>query len=166
MIDKAYLQKLARYNRWQNENLYGAAETLSDEERKRERGAFFGSIHGTFNHLVWADRIWLSRFAGTPKPSVGIKGSAALYPDWAELKRERAKLDETIVGWADGLATSPVQGDLVWFSGATQREISMPKWITLAHFFNHQTHHRGQIHCMLTQAGAKPEDTDLVFMPS
>ena len=109
--------------------------------------------------------MWFSRFAGTPKPSVGIKDSPALYADWSELKRERAKLDETIVGWADGLAPDWPQGDLVWFSGATQRELSMPKWITLVHFFNHQTHHRGQLHCMLTQAGAKPEDTDLVFMP-
>lgn len=165
MIDKANLQKFARYNRWQNENLYGAADTLSDEDRKRERGAFFGSIHGTFNHLVWADRMWFSRFAGTPKPSVGIKDSAALYPDWDELKRERIRLDEALIGWADGLAPDWTEGDLVWFSGATQREHSMPKWVTLVHFFNHQTHHRGQVHCMLTQAGAKPGDTDLVFMP-
>jgi len=79
MIDKAHLQKLARYNRWQNENLYSAAEALSDEERKRERGAFFGSIHGTFNHLVWADRQWLARFTGGPRGSIGIKESARLY---------------------------------------------------------------------------------------
>ena len=73
MIDPAYVQRMARYNRWQNANLYGVADTLSDEERRRERGAFFGSIHKTLSHLLWGDRIWMSRF--TPeveKPQVGI----------------------------------------------------------------------------------------------
>ena len=64
MIDPAYVQRMARYNRWQNENLYGVADRLSDEERRRERGAFFGSIHQTLSHLMWGDRIWMSRFAG------------------------------------------------------------------------------------------------------
>ena len=62
MIDPAYVQRMARYNRWQNANLYGVADTLSDEERRRERGAFFGSIHKTLSHLLWADQIWMSRF--------------------------------------------------------------------------------------------------------
>jgi uncharacterized damage-inducible protein DinB len=68
MIDAAYVQRMARYNRWQNENLYGAADALSDAERQRTRGAFFGSIHATLNHLLWGDRIWMSRLAGTPRP--------------------------------------------------------------------------------------------------
>src|SRR5579885_3238830 len=142
MIDKDYMRKMTRYNRWQNENLYGAADGLSDAERKRDRGAFFGSIHGTLNHLLWGDRAWMSRFAGTPKVTVGIKDSTGLYPDWEELDRE-----------------------LTWFSGAMQRELTMPKWVLVTHFFNHQTHHRGQVHAMLTAAGAKPGDTDLCFMP-
>lgn len=165
MIDKAHLQKLARYNRWQNENLYGAAEGLSDEERKRERGAFFGSIHGTFNHLVWADRQWFARFTGGPRLPAGIKESVDLYPDWEELKRERVKLDRTIADWTDALDPSWLEGELRYFSGSVQRELSLPKQLVVTHFFNHQTHHRGQIHCMLTQAGAKPGVTDLVFMP-
>jgi uncharacterized damage-inducible protein DinB len=165
MIDKAHLQQLARYNRWQNENLYGAAESLSDEERKRERGAFFGSIHGTFNHLVWADRQWFARFTGGPRSSIGIQESVGLYPDWDELKRERIKLDRTIADWADALNPSWLEGELRYFSGSVQRELSLPKQLVVTHFFNHQTHHRGQIHCMLTQAGAKPGVTDLVFMP-
>src|SRR4029450_9880640 len=68
MIDAAYVQRMARYNRWQNESLYGAAGTLSDAERRRARGAFFGSIHATLNHVLWGDRIWMSRLAGTAKP--------------------------------------------------------------------------------------------------
>jgi len=165
VIDKAYLEQLARYNRWQNESLYGAADGLSDAERKRDRGAFFGSIHGTLNHLMWGDGMWLSRFTARPKPAAGIKGSTELYPEWDVLKLERAKLDRFIVEWVGGLDPRWLEGDLTWFSGAAQRELSRPKWVTIVHFFNHQTHHRGQVHGMLTAAGAKPAETDLIFMP-
>ena len=89
MIDAAYVQKLARYNRWQNANLYGTAERIGDDERRRERGAFFGSIHGTLSHLLWADGTWMNRFSDVPKPSVGIAGSKELYSDWDNLKRGR-----------------------------------------------------------------------------
>ena len=93
MIDPGYLRCMARYNRWQNENLYGVADGLSDAERRRERGAFFGSIHATLNHLLWADRIWMSRFAGTPRPAGGIPESVSTYGEWNDLKRERAAFD-------------------------------------------------------------------------
>ena len=166
MIDSGYVQRLARYNRWQNENLYGVADTLSDAERRRERGAFFGSIHGTLSHLLWADRIWMSRFAGTPRPAGGIPESVSLYGDWGELKRERAAFDGVIVDWAERLDDDAVAGDLTWFSNAVKAEVSRPKWLLLTHMFNHQTHHRGQVHCMLTQAGGKPGDTDLFIMPT
>jgi uncharacterized damage-inducible protein DinB len=166
MIDSSYVQRLARYNRWQNENLYGVADALSDAERRRERGAFFGSIHGTLSHLLWADRIWMSRFAGTPRPAGGIPESVSLYDDWGELKRERAAFDGVIVDWADKLDDDAVAGDLTWFSNAVKAEVSRPKWLLLTHMFNHQTHHRGQVHCMLTQAGGKPGDTDLFIMPT
>ena len=75
MIDRQFVERMARYNRWQNRNLYDSADRLSDEERARERGAFFGSIHGTLDHLLWGDRIWMHRFAGTQKPAGGIKES-------------------------------------------------------------------------------------------
>jgi uncharacterized damage-inducible protein DinB len=166
MIDSGYVQRLARYNRWQNENLYGVADTLSDAERRRERGAFFGSIHGTLSHLLWADRIWMSRFAGTPRPPGGIPESVSLYGDWDELKRERAAFDGVIVDWAERLDDDAVAGDLTWFSNAVKAEVSRPRWLLLTHMFNHQTHHRGQVHCMLTQAGGKPGDTDLFIMPT
>jgi uncharacterized damage-inducible protein DinB len=166
MIDSSYVQRLARYNRWQNENLYGVADALSDAERRRECGAFFGSIHGTLSHLLWADRIWMSRFAGTPRPAGGIPESVSLYGDWGELKRERAAFDTVIVDWADKLDDDAVAGALTWFSHAIKAEVSRPKWLLLTHMFNHQTHHRGQVHCMLTQAGGKPGDTDLFIMPT
>ena len=85
--------------------------------------------------------------------------------EWRELKRERAALDRTIADWVEQLDPKWLEGDLTWFSGAMQREMTMPKWILVTHMFNHQTHHRGQVHGMLTAAGAKPGDTDLPFMP-
>ena len=165
MIDAAYVQRMARYNRWQNENLYGAADALSDAERQRTRGAFFGSIHATLNHLLWGDRIWMSRLAGTPRPQGGIPQSVSLYADWNDLKRERAAFDTVIVDWADQLEDASLAGALTWFSGAIKAEVRKPKWLLVTHMFNHQTHHRGQVHCMLTQAGSKPGDTDLPLMP-
>jgi uncharacterized damage-inducible protein DinB len=165
MIDRAYVQRMARYNRWQNENLYGAAERLPDEERHRERGAFFGSIHKTFSHLLWGDQMWMSRFTDVPKPDVGIPGSVTLYPDWQKLKSERAGFDRTILDWADTIDDGWLADDQAFFSVATQSEWTRPRWMLVTHMFNHQTHHRGQVHCMLTQAGSKPSDTDLTFMP-
>jgi uncharacterized damage-inducible protein DinB len=156
---------MARYNRWQNENLYGAADTASDAERRRARGAFFGSIHATLNHLLWGDRIWMSRLAGTAKPEGGIPQSVSLYADWNDLKRERAAFDTVIIDWADQLEDASLAGELTWFSGAIKAEVRKPKWLLVTHMFNHQTHHRGQVHCMLTQAGSKPGDTDLPFTP-
>ena len=164
MIDHAYVQRMARYNRWQNENLYGVADRLTDEERRRERGAFFGSIHGTLSHLVWADRIWMSRFGIGEKPEVGIPESAALYPEWEPLKRTRAELDAIMIGWADGMDDGWLAGDLTYYALGVKRQFTKPKWLLLTHIFNHQTHHRGQVHCMLTQAGGKPHDTDLPLL--
>ena len=164
MLDCAYVRKMAGYNRWQNENLYSVAGTLSDRERRRERGAFFGSIHNTLNHLLWADQIWLSRFNGRPAPKGGIRESLTLVEHWDDLRAMRVATDEETIAWADGLDPEWISGDLTWFSGAAQRELTKPKWVLLAHFFNHQTHHRGQVHCMLTQAGGKPHDTDLMLL--
>jgi len=165
MIGAAYVQRLARYNRWQNESLYDAADRLSDEERRRDRGAFFGSIHGTLSHLLWGDRTWMSRFSDVPKPAVGIAGSAALYPDWDELKRERNGMDQQILRWSDNIDPAWLSDSHTWFSAAAKREVTKPRWEVVAHFFNHQTHHRGQVHAMLTQAGGKPSDTDLFLLP-
>ncbi|HEY7550208.1 MAG TPA: DinB family protein [Hyphomicrobiaceae bacterium] len=164
MITTGHIRAMAEYNRWQNENLYGTAEALSDAARKEPRGAWFGSIHGTLNHLLWADQIWMSRFADTPTPEVAsIPESVAMYDGWDELKRERVAFDQVVLDWAGRLDPAWLAGDLTWFSGAMGREASRPKWLLVTHMFNHQTHHRGQVHCMLTQAGLRPGTTDLPF---
>jgi uncharacterized damage-inducible protein DinB len=161
MIAPGYVQRLARYNRWQNENVYGVADSLSDAERRRERGAFFGSIHKTLSHLLWADRIWMSRFTDVPSPGASIRESVSLYPDWAALRRERSAFDTVIVGWAEGLDPAWLEGDLTWFSGAAKREVTKPKWFLVTHLFNHQTHHRGQVTTLFSQLGIDVGVTDL-----
>ena len=164
MITVDYVRTMASYNSWQNENLYGAAGTLTDAQRKEQRGAFFGSIHGTLNHLLWGDQMWMSRFAQTPKPKApGIPGSSAMFEVWDDLARERRAFDQAMIAWATKLDSQWLENDLTWFSGAAGREVTKPKWLLVTHLFNHQTHHRGQVHCMLTQCGAKPGVTDLPF---
>jgi uncharacterized damage-inducible protein DinB len=165
MMDTAYVRRMTRYNRWQNQNLYGVADQLSDEERRRERGAFFGSIHKTLSHILWADQMWMSRLAGMPQPQGGIPDSVSMFPDWAALKRERSAFDEAMIAWADTIDATALAGDLTWFSAAVDREITKPRWVLITQVFNHQTHHRGQVHCMLTQAGGRPHATDVQAMP-
>jgi uncharacterized damage-inducible protein DinB len=164
MITPAYLRTMAEYNAEMNRRLYTAAAHLSDAERKQPRGAFWGSIHGTLNHLLWGDRIWMSRFDDWPKPAQPIKGSAALYDDFAELRAERERADAAIARWADKVGDAWLDADMTWMSAAAGREVTAPKRLLAAHMFNHQTHHRGQAHALLTAAGQETGDTDLFLV--
>jgi uncharacterized damage-inducible protein DinB len=163
MIDATYCQLLARYNRWMNERLYAAAATMSDADRKLDRGAFFGSIHRTLCHLVWADRTWLARF-GRGAYDVRAYG-ADLYDDFALLARERDVTDTEILNWTGQLSADWLDGTLVYTRAADRRTVRLPAWIAAAHFFNHSTHHRGQVTTLLKQAGVDAGVTDLPFMP-
>lgn len=165
MIDVSHVATMARYNRWQNESLYGAAGALDDAARRADRGSFFRSIHGTLNHILWGDAIWMYRFVGMPKPEAGIDGSPDMIADWETLCAERRAFDKAIEDWAAALDSEWLAGDLTWISVAG-RERTAPKALAVMHMFNHQTHHRGQVHAMLTAAGARPGDTDLILMPS
>ena len=156
---------MARYNAWQNKSLLRAAETLDDAALVEARGAFFGSIFGTFNHVLWGDTIWMARFAGWRKPKTSIPDSPKFTADWIRFKAARGDADSRIIRWADELTLNDLAGDLAWFSGALNANVQKAKWLCVQHFFNHQTHHRGQVHAMLTSAGAKPDDTDLFVMP-
>jgi uncharacterized damage-inducible protein DinB len=164
MVDPAYVQTMARYNAWQNRSLCDAAENLGEEGRRLDRGAFYKSIHNTFNHILWADEVWLSRLIGTPKPPVGGRDSVIYVQDWAEFRRRRAERDEAILAWAQTVDARWLRGTLIWYSGAAGREMGKPRALAIMHLFNHQTHHRGQIHAMLTAAGARPQDTDLFLV--
>jgi len=165
MITAEYIQTMAKYGAWQNDSVFAAADTLNDAERRQDRGAFFGSIHGTLNHLLWGDQILMSRFAGTPDAkSLNIPGSTDQIDNWEDLKRERRSFDGVITNWAEKLDPDWLDGSLTWFSIAADREITAPLGLLVAHMFNHQTHHRGQANAMLTAAGAKPDDTDLMLL--
>lgn len=159
-----WVRLMAAYNAEMNRRLYAAADRLTDAQRREDRGAFFGSVHGTLSHLVWADRMWMHRFDGWPAPQGGIKGSTALIPDWDALKAGRAEADAAISAWAARLDPAWLGGILTWFSGASGREMMRPRWIVVTHLFNHQTHHRGQVHALLTGFGEKTGDTDLPFI--
>ena len=166
MIDPGYVTTMVRYNRWQNASLYGAADGLTDAERRVDRGAFFKSIHGTLNHVLWADAMWLSRFGQNPAPSCGIASSSSYADDWETLKLQRVACDERLARWAEALDESALAGDLTWrpATAVGDMTVTRPRWLIVAHMFNHQTHHRGQAHALLTAAGATPEATDLVMM--
>ncbi|MEO8630859.1 MAG: DinB family protein [Betaproteobacteria bacterium] len=166
MITPGYASTMARYNRWQNESLFREAGRLSDDERRLQRGAFFGSINGTLNHIYWGDCMWLSRFGVVDRPrSPNGKASIDEFPRFEDLAAARPVLDAKIIAWADALTPEVVARDLIWWSGLQNKNMSRPTGLAIAHIFNHQTHHRGQVHAMLTAAGAKPDDTDVVFMP-
>lgn len=166
MIGVDYVRAMARYNEWQNRSLYGATDTLSEADRLKERGAFFGSIHATLSHLMWGDQQWMNRFAPelVEKPPLLVRQSPGNYPDWADLKARRTAFDKLLIDWADRLDPAWLEGDIHWYSGIMKANVSKPKWFIVTHFFNHQTHHRGQAHAMLTAASAKPDDTDLMLM--
>jgi uncharacterized damage-inducible protein DinB len=106
----------------------------------------------------------MSRFDGWAKPPVGIKDSPRMVEDWAGLKAARVAADARIEAWAGGLTEAGLALPLTWVSAAANREMTMPLWFTVAHFFNHQTHHRGQVHALLTAAGAATGDTDIPFV--
>lgn len=168
-------RRLARYNRWFNQRLYDACERLDDAARRADRAAFFGSIHGTLNHLVWADRLWLQRFARQDmvfealKPQLlalpeGAMHGTALHEGWRELRSAREALDAAIEGWTREMPQDwPIRTIRYANTKGVQRE--QPAWQALTHFFNHQAHHRGQVTTLLVQAGVDPGVTDLVAMP-
>lgn len=160
-----YCVTMARYNAWQNRQLRAAFDTLSEAELRKDRGAFFGSLMKTANHLLWGDTLWMSRFDGGAGPEKDPSHHTAFTPTPAVWAGERYKMDARILRWAEKLHAVDLKGDLTWCSGVLQKDVSKPLDLCIAGFFNHQTHHRGQIHAMLTAAGAEAPVTDILFMP-
>ena len=164
MFGGTYALLMAEYNAWMNGKLYDGCARLSDEERKRDRGAFFKSIHSTLNHLVWGDRAWLTRFNGKsygPPAPAGVD----LYADFDALRAARADMDREILEWARGVRQTELDAPMTWTSkmyGFTQTH---PRWVQVVQMFNHQTHHRGQVHAMLTAAGVDIGATDVPMLP-
>jgi len=158
----SYAVTMARYNQWMNRRLYAAMEALSDAQRKADMGLFFRSIHGTLNHLLVADRIWLSRF--TRVPFLANTLDQELFAAFNELRRERDATDTQLIDWAKQLAPISLPERLPYTSlMGEQRDVEFTR--AIIHCFNHQTHHRGQITAALSRLGVDFGVTDLIFMP-
>lgn len=163
MSPLTYARTMAAYNRWMNDRLYECCARLSDDERKRNVGAFFKSIHGTLNHLLLGDRIWLGRFTG--KAFVVQSLNQELYAEFAQLRTERARTDDAIDEWLSSLTDADFAADLSYTSVVNPKPRRYPLWFAVVHFFNHQTHHRGQLTTLLFQRGIDPGVTDLIWIP-
>ena len=164
MITPQFARAMASYNAEMNRRLYDAAARLPQAERLADRGAFWGSIHGTLAHILWGDGMWMHRFAGSPAPAVGMAESPSWQQDFDTMADARARADADIAAWAETLDQAWLDGEMVWFSGALGRELRKVRGLLVAHMFNHQTHHRGQAHALITAAGEQTGDTDLFIL--
>ena len=157
----AHLRSMAGYNAWANRRLYAAAQTVPDDAYRRPVGVFFGSLHGTLNHLLVTDRIWLRRLTGSGDAPDRL--DAILFDRLADLHAARVAEDRRIEDYVAGLTAGALATPLAYrtTSGAAETQ---PLWQVLAHLFNHQTHHRGQAHAALTRLGAAAPSLDLVVL--
>jgi uncharacterized damage-inducible protein DinB len=154
----AHFQLLAQYNTLANWRLYDACAELDDGERQQIRKAFFKSIHGTLNHSLLGDRIWLNRFEGKKVPSTGL--DAILYADFDQLRAARVVQDAHTEAFAANVTAEFLTKTIRYRNNRGNIHTdSVP--LLMAHFFNHQTHHRGQVHDMLSQTAIAPPSLDL-----
>ena len=158
---RQHFQMFAAYNRWANNAVYEAATQLDEERLNRDTGAFFGSLLGTLNHILVADRIWLKRFTGEGNAPGAL--DATLYPDLPGLRAARMEEDARIIGWIDSLPDTAYKGRFTYLTVTDMRTVSQRLAPALAHFFNHQTHHRGQAHTILTSLGQQSLTLDLIY---
>jgi uncharacterized damage-inducible protein DinB len=158
---KSHFDMFAGYNAWANRRLYDAAAKLTEAQYRTDRGAFFRSLHGTLNHLLVGDRIWMRRFTGEgPSPA---RLDEILHDDLASLRAAREAEDRRILDYVAGLDEAKLAGLIRYRRLTAPDEVVQPLAPALAHFFNHQTHHRGQAHAILTGlVGAAPE-LDLLY---
>jgi uncharacterized damage-inducible protein DinB len=162
MSGMALLTRLAAYNRWVNDKLYATCAAVADVERRRDRGVFFRSVHGTLNHLLLADRLWLGRLRGEPCAATDL--GAELYADFDELRAQRRISDAAIAAYVRDLPEAALARTLTYVSVATGARRSCSYADALLQLFNHQTHHRGQLTALLSQLGCDYGDIDLIWM--
>lgn len=158
-----YLLLSAHYNRWVNERLYGVCSGLDDSARRRDLGAYFRSLHGTLNHLLLADRLWLARITGATTTLHTL--DQELYSDFAELRTERALTDAVITDRVVGLSSSALALPVRYVSVITGNIMTLSTGTALIHMFHHQTHYRGQVTALLSQLGQGYGAIDMVWMP-
>lgn len=151
---------LARFNRWCNRRFFEWAAGLTEEERRLDRGAFFGSIHNTLDHLMTVDRLWLDRIDGRANSTASFK--VVQIESFEQLRAERAVEDERIIRMVDRVARDQAFERIVSYRYMSGEHAESPMHLIFLTLFNHHTHHRGQVHCMLTQAGLEPADSDVI----
>ena len=138
----------AAYNAWCNERLYDAAALVAAADYRADRGAFFKSVHGTLNHILVADRIWMKRFTGVGEQPASL--GAILYDDFAALRAARRSQDVLISRYINALDDETLRGTIRYHTVVNPQTVEQPLAPALDHFFNHQTHHRGQAHALLS----------------
>lgn len=151
----------ASYNDWANTRLYDVAQTLDDAAFARDVGVFFGSLCATLNHVLVGDRIWMGRFTGEGSDHVRLDDVP--FPDFGDLRDAREREDARITAYMRGLDDAALEGHFTYRPITIPDEITQPLAPTLAHFFNHQTHHRGQAHGILSILGCDPPPLDLIY---
>ncbi|MCQ8103701.1 DinB family protein [Methylomonas sp. SURF-2] len=157
------LQLQARYSQWVNQRLYVACASLTDDERKRDRGVFFHSIHGTWNHLLLGDRVWLARLQCQPLPYQRL--DLELYADFAELRAAQTDCDQALLDWIQGLQTDDLQWRIAFRSLSTGQDKDLSVATMLTTLLIHKTHHRGQITALLSQCGCDYGAIDFICAP-
>lgn len=158
-----YFAMFAAYNRWANERLYAAVSKLPEADYLADRGAFFGSLQRTLNHLLVTDRIWLQRLTGEGPTYPRL--DTIVHHDFAGLAADRVKEDARIVAFVDSLTDADIAGTFTYRPITNPRDITQSRMTTLGHLFNHQTHHRGQAHVLITMAAGRDAGPalDLIF---
>lgn len=152
---------LAAYNDWANRRIYEAAAGLADAQYRADTGVFFRSLHGTLNHILAGDRIWLRRFTG--EGDAPDRLDAILYDDLARLRAARESEDHRITGWVGTLDEAALARPFSYRRVTTSEPVMQPLAPALLHFFNHQTHHRGQCHAVLTRLVGQAPELDLIY---
>jgi uncharacterized damage-inducible protein DinB len=150
---KQHFSMFALYNRWANERVYEAAAKLDDADYRADLGAFFSSIHGTLNHLLLVDRLWMHRF--TKEGPAATRLDEILFETLADLTIARQDEDERIILFIDELDDVALAANFTYSTIVRPAEVTQPLAPALGHFFNHQTHHRGQVHALLTRLGGR-----------
>jgi uncharacterized damage-inducible protein DinB len=163
MNNLSYYETMAEYNQWMNQKLYAICAEIPDEKRKENLGAFFKSIHGILEHILYGDRAWMGRFTG--QPFAGKLGQE-LYSNFDELRQQRELLDRQIIAWSKTLSPEWLNQTFEYTSNVDGKTYVLPTWVLVTHMFNHQTHHRGQLTTLLSQLGYDPGITDLPWLPS
>ena len=159
-MTSSYFHRFGRYNAWANRRLYEACAALNPTDYRAPRPSFFGSIHATLNHILVGDRVWMGRLEGAPG---GIERlDQVLYDEFSDLRAARESEDARILGFVSGLGEEAIAGTLRYRNMAGEAQETPLAW-TLAHFFNHQTHHRGQVHGMLSGTPVAPPPLDLIY---